>query len=392
MMPPGSEVHRTRPGWAAVNTRRLRRHGLLPDSRLADAPEAVAAMAGAHAQVQSAAEHAVALRLSRATRADVQRSLWTDHTLTRMPGPRGTVHLLRTSDLPRWTGALGAVPRRSPVVPDARLTTEQTHEIVDAVKDALCDAELTLDELDREVVRRTGPWAGDLVMPAFQVLWPRWRQAIDAAAHRGALCFGPPRGRRVTYTSPVRWLPGLAPLAAHEAIGWLLQHYLHAFGPATPQHFAQWAGAPSAWAAKQFDAHRTGLAEVLLDGAPAFVVDGDDGFEADLPPAAVLLPYFDSFVVGSQPRTRLYPGAAAGRALSPSGQAGNYPVLLLDGVVAGVWHQRRQGRRIAVAVEPLAPLSQRHRRALDEEVDRLGSVLDGDPVLSIGPVAAGPHA
>jgi len=36
-----------------------------------------------------------------------------------------------------------------------------------------------------------------------------------------------------------------------------------------------------------------------------------------------LLPYFDAHVVPGQPRERLYPGAAAGRALTPAGQAGN---------------------------------------------------------------------
>ena len=44
-----------------------------------------------------------------------------------------------------------------------------------------------------------------------------------------------------------------------------------------------------------------------------------------------LLPYFDAYVVAGQPRKRLYPGAAAARALTPAGQAGNYPVLLVDG-------------------------------------------------------------
>ena len=48
--------------------------------------------------------------------------------------------------------------------------------------------------------------------------------------------------------------------------------------------------------------------------------------------------YFDAYVVVGQPRDLLYPGAAGTRALTPSGQAGNYPVLLVDGVVGGVWH------------------------------------------------------
>lgn len=392
LMPPDREVPDRHVSWVAANARRLRRHGLLPDARLADAPEAVAAMVGAHAQVQSAAEHSVALRLPQATRADVQRSLWTDHALTRMPGPRGTVHLLRTSDLPMWTGALGAIPQQSPFAPDVRLTLAQTDDIVCAVEDALSDTELTLDELDNEVVRRTGPWAGDRVMPAFQQLWPRWRQAIDAAAHRGVLCYGPPRGRRATYTSPRRWTPGLTPVAAHDAVGWLLRDYLRAFGPATPQQFARWIGAPPGWATEQFDSLRAGLVEVQLDGTPAFVARGDHRIGAATPPVALLLPYFDSFVVGSHPRTHLYPGAAAARALTTSGQAGNFPVLLLDGVVAGVWHQRRNGQRIAVTVEPLGPLTRVHRSAIQEEVERIGEILDARTTLAIGTIAVGPHA
>ena len=56
-----------------------------------------------------------------------------------------------------------------------------------------------------------------------------------------------------------------------------------------------------------------------------------------------LLPYFDAFQVGSQPRALLFPGRASERALAGA-QAGNFPVLLLDGVVGGVWHQKRSGR------------------------------------------------
>ena len=105
-----------------------------------------------------------------------------------------------------------------------------------------------------------------------------------------------------------------------------------------------------------------------------------------------LLPYFDAYVVGSQPRDRLFPGKASARALAPSGQAGNYPVMLIDGVVAGVWHQRRSGRRIEVTVEPLTPLRGAQRHALETQVDRVGEILEGDPRLTVGTVSAGGHA
>ncbi len=105
-----------------------------------------------------------------------------------------------------------------------------------------------------------------------------------------------------------------------------------------------------------------------------------------------LLPYFDAFVVGSQPRRLLFPGPARERALSPSGQAGNYPVLLVDGEVAGVWHQRRSGRRVGVTVEPLRTLSKPRLADLDVEVARLGEIVEADCELTIGEVGVGPHA
>ena len=134
------------------------------------------------------------------------------------------------------------------------------------------------------------------------------------------------------------------------------------------------------------------LERVELEGAPTWTAGRRHGDAAAAAPGIRLLPYFDAFVVAGQPRELLYPGAAATRALTPSGQAGNYPVLLVDGVVGGVWHQRRSGRRLAITVEPLAPLSPTQRRQLDDEVDLVGAIMEAEPTLAVGPVTVGPHA
>lgn len=67
-------------------------------------------------------------------------------------------------------------------------------------------------------------------------------------------------------------------------------------------------------------------------------------------------------------------------------------MLLVDGVVGGVWHQRRSGRKLAVTVEPLTRLTARHRRQLDEEVELLGAVMEASPTLKVGTVKVGAHA
>ncbi|MGH8862547.1 MAG: DNA glycosylase AlkZ-like family protein, partial [Jatrophihabitantaceae bacterium] len=303
-------------------------------------------------------------------------------------GPRGTVHLLRSADLPRWTAALAAVPRGGGMPPAIRLDDVQTGAVIAAIAAALADAELTVDELDDAVMRACGEWAGELVMPAFGGFWPRWRQAIGAAASAGALCFGPNRGRRVTYTGPRRWLPDAEPVPASDALRVLVHDYLHAYGPATPAHFAQWLAAPTRWARTLFA--ECALDEVYLDGEPAWVNAGDTAFGADAT-GVHLLPYFDAFAVGSHPRASLFPGRAAQRALART-QAGNFPVLLVDGEVAGVWRHVRAGRRITMTVEPLRRLSARRLRLLDDAAGRVAAILEGRLDLTIGTVTVGAHA
>ena len=376
--------------WAEVCARRLERHGLdapLPRARPADV---VRAMGGvAHAQVLSAAELSIGLRTTGVTRADVRDALWTERTLVKTFGPRGTVHLLPAQDLPMWVGALSAAPRHLSSFPeDVRLTPDQTEAVLEAVAAALEDAELTVDELTEAVVEHAGPWAGDLVMPAFQGLWPRWRQALHLAGMRGVLCFGPTRGRKVTYTSPRRWLPGFQPADGPTSLAGVVRGYLHAYGPATPQQFAHWLDAPRQWAAALFDSLAGELDQVEVDGTLAWVAVGDTtapaGRAARRPAAALLR------------RLRLRGRQPAARA-AVSGPSRRARARELPGAPG-----RRGGRR-RVAAAPLRPEARPHggaagpapparRRELDEQVERVGMILEGTPQLTIGTVTVGSHA
>lgn len=378
--------------WGGVTARRMARHALIEPATDSGPAEIAGVICGAHAQVMSAAELSIGRRLRGATRADVKRAVWEERTLVKTFGPRGTVHLLPAAELPMWTGALSALPRPASSHPEpVRFVPEQVEEVVAAIGDALADTELTVDELTEAIRERTGAWAVERTMAAFQDLWPRWRQLTGTAAHRGVLCYGPNRGRNVTYTSPQRWLPGFRPDEGEGALRKLVRRYLHAYGPANPQHFARWLNTSPRFSGDLFDRLAEELERVELEGSPAWVLAGDT---AEQPPhrGIRLLPYFDAFVVAGQPRELLYPGAATTRALTPSGQAGNYPVVLVDGVVGGVWHQRRSGRRLSVTVEPLRDLTRAERRQLEDEVELVGVVMEAETTLTIGEVTVGAHA
>lgn len=369
--------------FAQVCARRLARHHLTGPA--ADAAGAARAVGGIHAQIMSAAEVSLGLRVAGLTRAGVRDALWTGRTLVKTRGPRYTVHLLAAADLPMWTGALAALPTQRLQL----LTDEQADRVVDALADVLADGEWTTEELTDQVVASAGAWAGDPVMDAFGGKWPRWVEAMPVATRRGVMCFGANRGRKVTYTHPERWLPGLAPMAPDAALAAVVRRYLYAYGPATPAHFARWMAVQPGWAASLFAG--LDLEKVSVDGEPAYVAAGDTGLPDEAPSGVSLLPYFDAYGVGCFPREQVFPGRAYQRALA-GGQAGNYPLLLVDGVVAGVWHQRRSGKRIAVTVEPFGRLGAARTRALEAQVARIGDILEGDATLTIGEVTVGPHA
>jgi hypothetical protein len=357
--------------------------------------EAAAAVVGMHAQVMSAAELALGIRTAAATRADVRAGLWTRRELVKTYGPRGTVHLVPAADLPAWCAGLAAAPwATSRLPPSVRMSPEQVDLVVEAVDGALADADLTVDELDGPVVQRTGPWAGELVVPGFDGWWPRWRQVIPMAAHRGVLCFGPDRARRTTYTSPPRWVPGFQGVSAAHGLRDLVLGYLRSYGPATIEQVAQWLGVPATGLRRAVAPLADELVEVDLHGAPALLPAADAGpdgeLDGEVDDRPRLLPYFDPYVVGCHPRSSLFPGAAAVRALS-RGQAGTRAVVLIGGTVAGIWHHRRNGRRVDITVEPFGELTSRQLRQLDTEVQRIGEVLEATPTLAVGTVTAGRH-
>jgi len=379
--------------WSGVTARRMARHALAEPATGLDPAGIAGLLCGAHAQVLSAAELSIGRRIAGATRADVQRALWQERTLVKSFGPRGTIHLLPTADLPMWTGALSALPSSVPTHPEGvRFTAGQADEVIAAIGGALADAELTVDELTEAIADRAGPWAVERTMEAFGGMWPRWRLLTSTAAHRGMLCFGPDRGRKVTYTNPHRWLAGFRPADGGAALRTLVTRYLYAYGPATPQHFAKWLGISPRYAAGLFGNLGGVLERVELDGQPGWTAAGDTATPPRPHRGIRLLPYFDAYVVAGQPRERLYPGAAANRALTPAGQAGNYPVLLVDGVVGGVWHQRRSGRKLAITVEPLRELTASQRRQLGDEVDLVAAVMEAPATLTVGTVTVGAHA
>lgn len=376
--------------WSGQIARRCERHHL--SSPGADVARVVGAMCGAHAQIMGAAEVAVALRLGGVDRTGVRAALWERREVVKTYGPRGTVHLLPAADLGLWCAGLGAVERAGDSgAKGALLGPAQVEELVVAVGEILGGAELSADELTRALVERVGAWAGEEVVPAFGGWWPRWRWAVRALAARGVMCFGPARGRTVTFTGVRRWVPDVEVASERAGLEHLVGSYLRSYGPVTSADLARWLAAPPGWTGRLLESLE-GVAEPLWVGGQRYWRSaGEVRGAVGAAPEVMLLPYFDPYTVGSHPREVLFPGRVRERALA-RGQAGNFPVLYLRGRAAGVWHQRRSGSRLQVRVEPVVELTAAQREGVAERVQELGRIQQARVVLSFGTVTVGPHA
>lgn len=323
-------------GWDQVFAWRLRR-GFV-ERRDGDGAVSVARrLAGVQAQVTSAAETAVALRQRTEPPGAVVRALETGD-LMKTWAMRGTLHALppdlaaaalsllaaaRTWEKPSWQRTFGA---------DAT----EVKALSDAVGEALDGAVLTRAELVTHLsadarFERMG-----------EQLRSGWGALLKPLAWQGVLCHGPARGNTVTFAAPAdvvtNW-PGLPD--ADVGAGQLIQAYLGAYGPATPEAFNTWLirGAFRKSTVRQwFSDLGAELTEVDVEGRRAWIrtADAADLAATDPTDSVRLLGPFDQYVLGpGTGDTALLPAAHRARVSRTAGWIS--PLVLVGGRIAGTW-------------------------------------------------------
>ena len=172
----------------------------------------------------------------------------------------------------------------------------------------------------------------------------------------------------------------------------IFRRYLSAYGPATPRDFAQWFGIQPRDAADLPRQLADELEEVEVEGWRAWLLAGES--EAPWQEAhdeVHLLPHFDCYAIGCHPRERLVPPEWRARGLA-QGSIGHLPLVIIGGVVAGVWSLRRKGKRAEIQVETSQELNAPQRHDLEEVAARIGEFMQAESALTLGAVDTRPHA
>jgi hypothetical protein len=330
--------------WRQVVARRLARSRLLEPAPHDGLVDVVRETALIQAQVLSAAETGLAVRVRDATAADVRRDLYERRTLVKTWSIRGTLHLVPADELGLWAAAARG-PKPVEIDPALR----------DAVLDALDGRSATRGELAEAV--------GE------DALRSPWGAHLAALAWLGLVCFGDPSGGRPTFVRVDQWLGSFPPdVDPYEARLEVLRRYLRAYGPAKPGDFARWSGFGRE-AASLFEALE--LDEVRVDRTRAWLLAGDDA-DFDRDPAGVqLLPQYDAYVIGFRPREQLIPPVVKEWLTNdPKGKhesATGMRTVVVDGIVSGFW--RRNGE--AIEIEEVVRVQRARRQELAAAVERV---------------------
>jgi hypothetical protein len=323
-------------GWGQVLAWRMRRQHLDPRTECT-ASEIVRRLCGVQAQVWSAAETAIALRQSVPDRGSVNRD-FADLSLMKTWAMRGTLHLLTPSEAgaylsvmettgfwlkPSWQRVSGVTPR-------------QIDELTEKVAGILDGVALTRDQLVARVV------ADKRFAGMEDRLRSGWGQVLKPLAWRGVLCHGPNQGNKITFTLPASQFPNWEKMPdPDEAALLVIEAYLGAYGPASPEVFDRWLSLNSTskprlrrWFGDLGDK----LTEVDVEGRRALMLTEHADELADIAACigVRLLGGFDQYILGPGTKDEvLLPTKYRAAVSRTSGWIS--PIVVVNGRVVGVW-------------------------------------------------------
>ena len=370
--------------WPQVIGRRLMRNHLVspaPSEQLADV---VRDTCGIQAQVPAAAELGISARVANITRQGVREALSEERTLVRTNGPRSTKHILPADELPLWTAAMRAGSALQPApTPRPSIDVAEAAVLLRHISEALDGLVLTREELADRVARRGGSRLHEPLMSP-------WGELLEKAFEEGVLVHGPAKGGNTTFARADQWLGSSQEMDPTESLTEICRRFIRTYGLVTHQDFARWFGIEREASHNLFESVRSDLEEVKIDRRRAWVLASEA--ESSWEPVEGMLrlvPQYDCYILGSYPRPPIVPEGI--KTLLSTLDRANYEgavglsLLLLDGVVSGIWQRRQRGKRLEVTVTPIVVLTAAQREQLEAEANRLAAFLSTEVTLSHNP-------
>ena len=372
--------------WDQANAFRLARHHLLERASTKDLMSVAYNMTGAQAQLPSAAQLSLGLRVHGLHVKDVEDAI-IKRKLVKASCMRRTLFLVPAKYLAVFVRGSA---RRAQKEINWALGKGVSERVIDKVIDAtlnVLDEPLTRPEIAERVSRALGVQKRDVhgggwgsrrkvaAVPVGHLTYPVV-YLLHVVAARGVICYGAYQDNELTFVRADAWIPQWRDLSQEEAEGKLLRKYLQAYGPATEADFALWCGISLTEAREVWSHAGADIASVDVEGQSATILQRDldeltnTSFER---PHLRLLPYFDTFLLGHKDRQHIVDKKHQPKVFRPQGWI--MPTVLVDGRVAGIWKHKQEKDRLLVNVEVFGSMSSRVKMAVQDEARELAHFL-----------------
>ena len=375
-MMPGEKVNTRSDGFGKLDTvtpdhvraLRLQAQHLHPKASAKDLAGVVRSLVGVNAQSGPAMMLSLRGRVKGLEMTDVKDAI-AQKRLVRTWTMRGTIHLIDSPDLGWMISLLGpaiiAKGRRRRL--ELGLDEDILERCLDEIPAILHGREpLTREELTEGLIGRGIPVERKGQAPYHLIAY---------AALKGLICIGPdnPGGEQTYYL--VSELAGKQKdMTGDEALAELVIRYLRGYGPASPQDFSAWSGLSLTDAKKgwKLAMDREVLREISVEDCVLWSLESQYvSPERPLHTGTVvnLLPAFDSLVLGYADREYLVPDRYR-KEIYHGGQT--VPVVLVDGLAAGVWRYERRGKKLNINVTLFKPGDRAIKDLVREEAEDIG--------------------
>jgi len=194
---------------------------------------------------------------------------------------------------------------------------------------------------------------------------PAWT-GLSEMAYLGLLVNAGRKGSESTWMSSADYLPARRSVSSpEECTVELVRKYIEHYGPVTREDIAYWSFLRKDEVDPALEALKKDLTKENFHSTKEYFSFGEDSGEAVEPPSVVILPEFDSLMMGYNDKSRFL---SQGRVKNVFGNfAAVNRTILLDGFVAATWKRKKNRAGLIVNVSPLRPLRARERGSIEEQ-------------------------
>lgn len=332
-------------------------------------PQAIVAHLGAvQAQDYQGALWSIALRITGATRSDVERAI-AEQTIIRTWPMRGTLHFVPAVDA-RWMLEL--------LTPRIMKGAEGRHRQLELDDPTFRRSRSLISKaLTREAVLTRSALFAALETGKVSTAGQRGIHILQRLCMERMLCHGPHSEKQPTFVLFDQWVPNSRTLDREDALRTIAERFFVSHGPATMRDFIGWTGLTVADAKRGLHLAQPVLERTVVDETEMWMSNALQLPSSDKQ-RAHLLPGFDEFMLGYKDRSAALPPRYSAR-IVPGGNGMFLSTLVLDGQVCGTWRRTTRAKSVEIEALPFGRLKAAEKKEFVAPVERYANFL-GAPV------------